>query len=102
MRQPQDQLWRHVFFITFTLHDTDPTTTHASLGTPHQLLSPPGTYDEAVYSTASRLLNGQPPTAAEEIGGFSLTIVLTFETPEMFAFTVSPRQKVRVGKVKVE
>ncbi|KAK7055200.1 phosphatidylserine decarboxylase proenzyme 1, mitochondrial [Favolaschia claudopus] len=41
---------------------------------------PPGTYTEAVYSAASPLLNGQPLTAAQEMGGFCLgsTIVLVF------------------------
>lgn len=60
---------------------------------------PPGTYDEAVYSAASPLLNGQPLTAAEEMGGFCLgsTIVLVFEAPETFEFAVKPGQKVRVG-----
>ncbi|KIM51563.1 hypothetical protein SCLCIDRAFT_143017 [Scleroderma citrinum Foug A] len=60
---------------------------------------PPGTYDEAVYSAASPLLNGQPLTAAEEMGGFCLgsTIVLVFEAPESFEFAVKPGQKVQVG-----
>ena len=53
----------------------------------------------AVYSTASPLLDGQPLTAAQEMGGFGLgnTIVLVFEAPETFEFAVSSRQKVRVG-----
>ena len=84
----QDQLWCHVFFITFTLHDTDPTTTHVSRN-PAPTSIPArhrGTYDEAVYSTASRLLNGQPPTATKELSGFCLwgMIMLTFEMPETF------------------
>ncbi|KAI5992969.1 phosphatidylserine decarboxylase [Pisolithus albus] len=60
---------------------------------------PPGTYNEAVYSAASLLLNGQPLTAAQEMGGFCLgsTIVLVFEAPKTFEFAVKPGQKVQVG-----
>ncbi|KAJ7182609.1 phosphatidylserine decarboxylase 1 [Mycena crocata] len=72
---------------------------------------PPGTYSEAVYSAASPLLNGQPLTPAQEMGGFCLgsTIVLVFEAPTDFEFAVQAGQKVRVGerfgdvgKVKVQ
>ncbi|KAJ8515296.1 hypothetical protein ONZ45_g7272 [Pleurotus djamor] len=61
---------------------------------------PPGTYAEAVYSAASPILNGQPLTPAEEMGGFCLgsTIVLVFEAPEEFDFSVHPGQKVKVGE----
>ncbi|KIY45808.1 phosphatidylserine decarboxylase [Fistulina hepatica ATCC 64428] len=61
---------------------------------------PPGTYIEAVYSAASPILNGQPLSPGEEMGGFCLgsTIVLVFEAPDDFNFTLSHNEKVRVGQ----
>lgn len=61
---------------------------------------PPGTYSEAVYSAASPILNGQPLIAAQEMGGFCLgsTIVLVFEAPNDFEFSVQAGQKVKVGE----
>jgi len=61
---------------------------------------PPGTYSEAVYSAASPLLNGQPLTSGQEMGGFRLgsTIVLVFEAPNDFEFAVQNDQHVKVGQ----
>lgn len=58
-----------------------------------------GTYSEATYGKASRLLGGQPLSKGEEMGGFLLgsTIVLVWESPE-FTFDVEPGQKVKVGQ----
>ena len=53
-----------------------------------------------MYSAASPVLNGQPLRAAQEMGGFRLgsTIVLVFEAPKNFQFTVHAGQKVKVGE----
>jgi hypothetical protein len=69
---------------------------------------PPGTYTEATYASASSILNGQPLTKAQEMGGFCLgsTIVLVFEAPKEFEFALRQGQRVKVGEklgdVKVE
>jgi phosphatidylserine decarboxylase len=55
---------------------------------------------EATYKSSSKLLGGHPLRAGEEIGGFSLgsTIVLVFEAPNSFEFTVQSGQHVKVGE----
>ncbi|TKY86129.1 hypothetical protein EX895_004954 [Sporisorium graminicola] len=59
-----------------------------------------GTYSEASYSGASKLLGGQPLAAGDEMGGFLLgsTIVLVFEAPAEFRFNLRPEQKIKVGE----
>jgi phosphatidylserine decarboxylase len=61
---------------------------------------PPGAYAEASYSSASPLLRGQPLKRGEEMGGFCLgsTIVLVFEAPKRFEFTVRESERVKVGQ----
>jgi phosphatidylserine decarboxylase len=61
---------------------------------------PPGTYSEAVYSAASPILHGQPLAPAQEMGGFCLgsTIVLVFEAPREFEFSVQTGQRIKVGQ----
>lgn len=59
-----------------------------------------GTYVEATYNAASRVLGGQPLAKGDEMGSFLLgsTIVLVFEAPESFHFVRQAGEKVKVGE----
>lgn len=55
---------------------------------------------EATYTNASRFLGGFPLRKGEEVGGFKLgsTVVLVFEAPESFRFTLEVGQKIQMGE----
>lgn len=59
-----------------------------------------GSYTEATYHAASRLLGGQPLAPGDEMGCFRLgsTVVLVFEAPESFRFHCHAGDRVRVGE----
>jgi phosphatidylserine decarboxylase len=75
-------------------------TTHQNLRTNLRKRPPPGAFVEAHYTQASALLRGQPLARGHEMGGFKLgsTIVMVFEAPRGFRFTVKPGEKVKVGQ----
>ncbi|GAV28641.1 hypothetical protein PMKS-002115 [Pichia membranifaciens] len=55
---------------------------------------------EAHYSNASSLLKGEPLVKGQEMGGFMLgsTVVLVFEAPKDFKFTLQENQYVKMGQ----
>ena len=59
-----------------------------------------GTYAQATYNAASRILGGQPLATGDEMGSFLLgsTIVLVFEAPEQFYFVRRSGEHIKVGE----
>ncbi|WFD23032.1 phosphatidylserine decarboxylase [Malassezia equina] len=59
-----------------------------------------GSFTEATYHAASRLLGGQPLAPGDEMGCFRLgsTVVLVFEAPESFRFHCRAGDRVQVGE----
>lgn len=55
---------------------------------------------EASYENASELLGGQPLLKGDEMGGFMLgsTVVLVFEAPKEFKFTIQDNDYVKMGE----
>lgn len=55
---------------------------------------------EAHYTNSSPLLKGQPLFKGQEMGGFMLgsTVVLVFEAPKSFKFTLTQNQHIKVGE----
>ncbi|EIM91883.1 phosphatidylserine decarboxylase [Stereum hirsutum FP-91666 SS1] len=103
--------WRHGFFSMIPVGATNVGSIkinfdqqlRTNLRHPRRSRPPPGTYEEATYSAASPILNGQPLSAGEEMGGFCLgsTIVLVWEAPEGregWEFGVGVGEKVKVGQ----
>lgn len=96
--------WKHGFFSMIPVGATNVGSIvvnfDKNLRTNLRRRPPPGAFIEAHYSQASMLLRGQPLTRGQEMGGFKLgsTIVMVFEAPRGFRFTVKPGEKVKVGQ----
>ncbi|EJT98898.1 phosphatidylserine decarboxylase [Dacryopinax primogenitus] len=96
--------WRHGFFSFIPVGATNVGSINISfdtdLRTNAHSAPPVGTFVEASYSSASALLGGWPAVKGEEMGGFALgsTIVLVFEAPQRWEWSVKPGEKVRVGQ----
>ncbi|GAA5974970.1 hypothetical protein JCM11641_006784 [Rhodosporidiobolus odoratus] len=97
--------WRYGFFSFIPVGATNVGSIRVNFDSSLRTNSPrrpvvPGTFSEATYANASQLLGGQPLRAGDEIGGFWLgsTIVLVFETPSSFEFTIKNGEKVKVGQ----
>ncbi|OZJ02598.1 hypothetical protein BZG36_03647 [Bifiguratus adelaidae] len=59
-----------------------------------------GTYTEVSFQSAGPQLGGKLARKGEELGGFELgsTIVLCFEAPQDFQFSIESGQKIKVGE----
>ncbi|KAF8603760.1 phosphatidylserine decarboxylase [Ceratobasidium sp. AG-I] len=96
--------WKHGFFSMIPVGATNVGSIvvnfDKALRTNLRRRPPPGAFIEAHYTQASALLRGQPLTRGQEMGGFKLgsTVVMVFEAPRGFQFTVKPGEKVKVGQ----
>jgi len=96
--------WKHGFFSMIPVGATNVGSIvvnfDKALRTNLRRRPPPGSFIEAHYTQASALLRGQPLTRGQEMGGFKLgsTVVMVFEAPRGFSFTVKPGEKVKVGQ----
>ncbi|CAE7224406.1 unnamed protein product [Rhizoctonia solani] len=96
--------WKHGFFSMIPVGATNVGSIvvnfDKNLRTNLRKRPPPGAFVEAHYTQASALLRGQPLARGHEMGGFKLgsTIVMVFEAPPNFRFTVKPGEKVKVGQ----
>ncbi|KAK9451511.1 phosphatidylserine decarboxylase-domain-containing protein [Limtongia smithiae] len=100
--------WRHGFFSmtpvgatnvgSIKIHfDKDLKTNDPSIK--HRNLDKPICY-EATYANASKVLGGYPLEKGQQMGGFELgsTVVLVFEAPKQFEFSVKAGETVKVGQ----
>ncbi|KAG8744177.1 phosphatidylserine decarboxylase 1 [Ceratobasidium sp. 414] len=96
--------WKHGFFSMIPVGATNVGSIVVNfdnaLRTNLRRRPPPGAFVEAHYTQASALLRGQPLTRGQEMGGFKLgsTVVMVFEAPRGFDFTIKPGEKVKVGQ----
>lgn len=97
--------WRHGFFSMVPVGATNVGSIRVNFDSTLRTNSPlrpitPGTFDEATYAKASTLLGGQPLQSGDEVGGFWLgsTIVLVFEAPANFEFSVKTGNLIKMGE----
>ncbi|KAI9251191.1 phosphatidylserine decarboxylase-domain-containing protein [Sporodiniella umbellata] len=96
--------WKHGFFSMIPVGATNVGSIKINfdeaLKTNQKEDIPLGTYTEATYKSASKLLGGKPLQFGDEMGGFYLgsTVVLVFEAPQSFKFNVTSGQKVKMGE----
>ncbi|WFD19418.1 phosphatidylserine decarboxylase [Malassezia caprae] len=97
--------WRHGFFSMTPIGATNVGSIQIHFDrnlrtNQHKQRQLAGTFTEATYHAASRLLGGQPLAPGDEMGCFRLgsTVVLVFEAPESFRFHCRAGDHVRVGE----
>ncbi|KAK9729185.1 phosphatidylserine decarboxylase 1 [Basidiobolus ranarum] len=96
--------WRHGFFAMAPVGATNVGSIKINfdkeLRTNQKEIIPEGTYTQVSYESYSNRLGGYPLRSGDEVGGFRLgsTVVLVFEAPSNFKFTLEPNQTVRVGQ----